>query len=131
MVGMATRASNNHISWSGIWGKGSKRLVVFAASPQWADAVKVVSRGTPRSRTSVTWGIRWSVSAAEKERHEHLLGLVGPISPPRPRRKKVRRKGGLIGIAEKPFSRHLQKGKQNHQERRVDHLYITEKVMGQ
>ncbi len=54
---------------------------------QWADAVKVVSRGTPRSRTSVTWGIRWSVSAAEKDgeirrrfptvRHEHLLGLIG------------------------------------------------------
>ncbi len=42
----------------------SNRLAVFAASLQWADAVKVVSRGTPRSRTSVTWGIRWSVSAA-------------------------------------------------------------------
>ncbi len=40
---------------------------VFAASLQWADAVKVVSRGTPRSRTSVTWRIRWSVSAAEKD----------------------------------------------------------------
>ncbi len=34
----------------------SKRLAVFAASLQWADAVKVVSRGTPRSRTSVTNG---------------------------------------------------------------------------
>ncbi len=65
----------------------SKRLVVFAASLQWADAVKVMSRGTPRSQTSVTWGIRWSVSAAENDgesgwrfptvRHAHLLGLIG------------------------------------------------------
>ncbi len=45
----------------------SKRLAVFAASLQWTDAVKVVSRGTPRSRTSVTCGIRWSVSAAEND----------------------------------------------------------------
>ncbi len=46
-----------------------------------------MSRGNPRSRTSVTWGIRWSVSAAEKDgesggrfptvRHAHLLGLIG------------------------------------------------------
>ncbi len=42
-------------------------IAVFAASLQWADAVKVVSRGTPRSRTPMTWGIRWSVSAAEKD----------------------------------------------------------------
>ncbi len=65
----------------------SKRLAVFAASLLWADAVKVMSRGTPRSRTSVTWGIRWSVSAAENDgesggrfptmRHAHLLGLIG------------------------------------------------------
>ncbi len=40
---------------------------VFAASMQWADAVNVVSRGTPRSQTSVIWGIRWPVSAAEKD----------------------------------------------------------------
>ncbi len=26
MVGMATRASNNHISWSGIGGKGKHKL---------------------------------------------------------------------------------------------------------
>ncbi len=61
----------------------SKRLAVFTASMQWADAVKVVSR----SRTSVTWGIRWSVSAAENDgenggrfptvRYAHLLGLIG------------------------------------------------------
>ncbi len=54
---------------------------------QWADAGKVVSRRTPRSRTSVTLGIRWSVPAAEKDRecrgrfptvrHAHLLGLIG------------------------------------------------------
>ncbi len=65
----------------------SKRLAVFAASVQWADAVKVMSRSTPRSRTSVTWGLRWSVSAAEivgesggrfpTVRHAHLLGLIG------------------------------------------------------
>ncbi len=64
----------------------SKRLAIFAASMQWADAVKVVSRGTPRSRTSVTWVIRWSVSAAENDgesggrfptvRHAHLVGLI-------------------------------------------------------
>ncbi len=62
----------------------SKRLAAFAASLQWADAVKVMSRATPRSRTSVTWGIRWSVSAAKNDgesggrfptvRHAHLLG---------------------------------------------------------
>ncbi len=34
----------------------SNYLAVFAASLQWADVVKVVPRGTPRSRTSVTWG---------------------------------------------------------------------------
>ncbi len=65
----------------------SKRLAVFAASMQWTDAVKVVSRGTPRSRTSVTWVIRWSVSAAENDgesggrfptvRYAYLLGLIG------------------------------------------------------
>ncbi len=62
-----------------------KCLAVFAASMQWADAMKVVPRGTPR--TSVTWGIRWSVSAAENDgesggrfptvRHANLLGLIG------------------------------------------------------
>ncbi len=65
----------------------SKRLAVFAASMHWGDAVKVVSRGTPRSRTSVTWGIRWSVSAAKRDgerggrvptvRHANLLGSIG------------------------------------------------------
>ncbi len=60
-------------------------LAVFAVSLQWADAVKVVSRGTPRSRAFLTWGIWWSVSATEKDRergrrfptvrHEHLLGF--------------------------------------------------------
>ncbi len=44
----------------------SNRLAVIAASLQCTDEVKVVSRGTPRSRTSVTWGIWWLVSAAEK-----------------------------------------------------------------
>ncbi len=65
----------------------SKRLAVFVASMQWAVAVKVASRGTPRSRTSVTRGIRWSVSAAGNDgesggrfptvTHAHLLGLIG------------------------------------------------------
>ncbi len=65
----------------------SKRLAVFAASMQGTDELKVVSRGTPRSRTSVTWRIRWSVSVAEKDGesggrlptvwHAHLLGLIG------------------------------------------------------
>ncbi len=46
-----------------------------------------MSRVIPGSRTSVTWGNRWSVSAEEKDgergerfptvRHEHLLGLIG------------------------------------------------------
>ncbi len=40
----------------------SNNLTVFVASLQWADTVKVVSRGTPRFQTSVTWGIWWSVS---------------------------------------------------------------------
>ncbi len=70
----------------------SNHLAVFAASLQWADAVEVVSRGTPRSRTSVTCVIWWSVSAAEKHgesggrfttaRHEHLLGLIGKYHSP-------------------------------------------------
>ncbi len=57
--------------------------------------------------------------------------LVGPISPPRLRRKKERIEGDLIGVVGAPFSRPLQKGNQNHRERREDHLYITKKVMGQ
>ncbi len=61
----------------------SNRLVAFAASLQWADAVEVMSRGTPRSRTSVTWRFRWSEKDGERGgrfptvRHEHLLGLIG------------------------------------------------------
>ncbi len=45
----------------------NNRLAVFAASMQWDDAVKVVSRETPRSRTSVTWGNWWLTSVAEKD----------------------------------------------------------------
>ncbi len=58
----------------------SNRLPVFAASLQWVDEVKVLSRGTPK-------GIRWLASAEEKDgerggrfptmRHAHLLGLIG------------------------------------------------------
>ncbi len=64
----------------------SNRLAVFASSLQCTDEVKGVLKGTPRSRTSVTWGIWWLASAAEKDgerggkfptvRHEHLLGLI-------------------------------------------------------
>ncbi len=42
-------------------------LVAFTASLQWADVLKVVSRGTPRPWTSVTWGIRRSVYVADKD----------------------------------------------------------------
>ncbi len=118
----------------------SNRLAVFAASMQWADAVKVVSRGTPRCRTPVTWGIQWSVSAAKRDgesgvrfptvRHANLLGLIGRSNFPA-QAQNVRLEGDLIGIVGTPFSRHLQKGKQNHRERQEDHLFITEKVMGQ
>ncbi len=45
----------------------SNRLVVFAAILRCTDEVKVVSRGNPRYRTSVTWGIWWFVAAAEKD----------------------------------------------------------------
>ncbi len=122
--------------------KNRKRLVVFAASMQRADAVKVASRGPPRSRTSVTWGIRWSVSAVEKDgesggrfptvRHAHLLGLIGRSHfPAKAQAEEMGIEGDLIEIVGTPFSRHLQKGKENHRERWGDYLYITEKVMGQ
>ncbi len=65
----------------------NNRIVVFAASLQCTDKVKVVSRGTPRSRASVTWGIWCLASAVENDgerlgmlptvRHEHLLGSIG------------------------------------------------------
>ncbi len=59
----------------------SNRLAVFAASLFWADAVKVVSRGTPSYRTPVTWGPWWSVSAAEKDGERGgrfpAVGLIG------------------------------------------------------
>ncbi len=46
----------------------SNHLAVFAASLRCIDEVKVVSRRTPRTRTSVTWGIWRLASAAEKDR---------------------------------------------------------------
>ncbi len=64
----------------------SKRLAVFAASLQWADAVKVVSRGTPRSRTCDLGNSVVGVCRAERRksggrfptvRHAHFLGLIG------------------------------------------------------
>ncbi len=96
----------------------SKRLAVFAASLQWADAVKVVSRGTPRSRTSVTWGVRWSVSAAENEeesggrfttvRHAHLLGLIGrPHFSAQAQAEESEDRRRIVWIVGTPFSRHL------------------------
>ncbi len=64
----------------------SNRHAVFEASLQWPAAIKVVTRGAQRSRTSVTWAIWWSVSAAVKDgerggifptmRHDYLLGLI-------------------------------------------------------
>ncbi len=42
------------------------RLGIFEASLQCTGEAKVVSRRTPWSWTSVTWGIWWLVSAAEK-----------------------------------------------------------------
>ncbi len=63
------------------------RLAIFTASLQCIDKAKVVSRGIPRSQTSVTRGIWWLVSATGNDgerggrfptvRHEHLLGLIG------------------------------------------------------
>ncbi len=120
----------------------SKRLAVFAASLQWADAVKVMSRGSPRSRTSVTWGIRWSVSAAENDgesgvrfptvRHAHLLRLIGRShfsaqvqAEESEDRRRLDWDRGYTIFTSSP------KGKQNHRERREGHLCITEKVMGQ
>ncbi len=64
-----------------------------------------MSSGTPRSRTSVTWGIWWLASAAEKDgerggrfpimRQEHLLGMLGrshsPAQDMAEERKKRRR----------------------------------------
>ncbi len=65
----------------------SNRLAIFLASLQCTDEVKGMSRGTPRSWTSVTWGIWWLASAAEIDgererrfptvRHEYLLRLIG------------------------------------------------------
>ncbi len=120
----------------------SKRLAVLAASMQWADAVKVVLRGTPRSRTSVTWGIQWSMSAVQKDgeiagrfptvRHAHLLGLIGkshfPAQAKAEESENSRRLDwdrGYTVFTSSPISG------QNHRERREDHLCITEKVMSQ
>ncbi len=70
----------------------SNRLAVFATSLHCTDEVKGVTRGAPRSRTSVTWGIWWLASAADKDgervggfptvRHEYLLGLIGRSHSP-------------------------------------------------
>ncbi len=61
-------------------------------------------------------------------RHEYLMQLIGRShSPPRPRRKNGRGEGDLKGIVQAPFSRRLQKQKQNHREQQADHSYIAEK----
>ncbi len=106
--------------------KDRKRLAVYAASMQWADVVKVVSRGTPRSRASVTWGSRWSVSAAENYgegggRHAHLLGLICRSHFPAQAQAEESEDGRWLD-----WDRG-KKEKQNHRERREDHLCITEK----
>ncbi len=74
------------------------------------DAVKVVSRVTPRSRTLVTWGIWWSVSAAEKDggrfptvRHEHLLGLIGRSNFPAQAQAEEREQGSKVGSLGNPY----------------------------
>ncbi len=41
------------------------------------------------------------------------------------------REGGLIGIAGKPFQRHLQKGKHNQRGRQGDQLHKTETITDQ
>ncbi len=45
----------------------TNHFAVFTASLQCTDEVKVVSRGAPRSPTSVTWGTWWLASVAEKD----------------------------------------------------------------
>ncbi len=74
------------------------------------------------------------MSAAEKDgesggrfptvRHAHLLGLIGRSHFSA--QAQTEESEDLIGIVGTQFSRHLQKGKQNHREWRKDHLYITE-----
>ncbi len=114
----------------------SNRLDVFAASQQWAGAVKVVSRGTSRSRASVTKGNWWSVSAAENDgerggtfptvRHEYLFGLIRTSHSPAQVQAEEREERRRIDWDRgKPFSRHLQKGNQNHRDQRADHIYTV------
>ncbi len=56
----------------------SKHLAVFAASMQWADAVKVVSRGNPQvSDVGNLVKDRERGGRPQTVRHEHLLGLIG------------------------------------------------------
>ncbi len=65
----------------------SNRLAVLAASLQCPDEVKVVARGTPRSRTSVTSGIQHLLKlidrthspaqARAEEREERLIRISG------------------------------------------------------
>ncbi len=56
----------------------SKHLAVFAASMQWADAVKVVSRGNPKvSDVGNLVKDRKKAGRFPTVRHEHLLGLIG------------------------------------------------------
>ncbi len=54
----------------------------------------------------------------------YLGWLVGHISLPK--RKKERREGSFIGIAEVPFSRHLEKGMQTHGEWGA-HIFLYKK----
>ncbi len=44
-----------------------KQLSIAVATLQCTDGVKVVLRGTLRSRTPLTWGIWWLASAAEED----------------------------------------------------------------
>ncbi len=64
-------------------------------------------------------------------RHAHLLGLIGRSHfSAEAQTEESGDEGDCIGIVGTPFSRHLQKGKQNHRERREGHICTTEKSNG-
>ncbi len=78
----------------GRWTMKVNRLVVFTTSLWWTVYVKVVSRETPKCLTTVTWRIRWLVSASENgEQMGEMFPFVRPLTgrphfSTRPKRKK-------------------------------------------
>ncbi len=95
----------------------SSRLAVSTASLLYTDEMKIFVKGNPPASDDGDLG-NSVVGVCRGERggqlptvrHEHLLGLTGMShSPSMPRQKKGGREGGLIGVAETPFSRHRQK----------------------